>query len=194
MVTGERPLAGSQKGNCMSAYTIDRENNITVFDSSKEIEASGGETESFSNSEDLAALADQWPGTRLVEIWNSLPGVEPVRRFTSRKVAVARIWKAIQHLQPAGEAPERAVASNKAGANQKKSRVQRPASPPNTKTARVIALLKKPKGATLEALMRATDWQAHSVRGFISGQLGKKMGLKVRSFRRDQKRVYALKG
>jgi hypothetical protein len=42
--------------------------------------------------------------------------------------------------------------------------------------------------------MRATDWQAHSVRGFISGQLGKKMGLRVRSFERDGERVYHIKG
>jgi hypothetical protein len=41
--------------------------------------------------------------------------------------------------------------------------------------------------------MRATGWQAHSVRGFISGQLGKKMGLRVRSFERDGERVYAIK-
>jgi hypothetical protein len=179
----------------MSAYTIDRENNITVFTSSKGIEASGDETEIFSNPEDLAALADQWPGTRVVEIWNGLPGVEPVQRFTSRKVAVARIWKAIQHLKPGVGTPAQSVASNKTGANQKKkSRVPRPVSPLNTKTARVIALLKKPKGATLQVLMRATGWQAHSVRGFISGQLGKKMGLRVRSFRRNQERVYAIKG
>jgi hypothetical protein len=41
--------------------------------------------------------------------------------------------------------------------------------------------------------MAATGWQAHSVRGFISGQLIKKLGLRVRSFRRDGERVYAIK-
>jgi hypothetical protein len=178
----------------MSTYTIDRENNITVFASLKDIEASGGETEIFSNPKDLAALADQWSGARLIEIWNGLPGVEPVQRFTSRKVAVARIWKAIQHLKPGVGALARSVSAHKAGANQKRRGAQQPAPPPNTKTTRVIALLKKPNGATLQALIRATGWQAHSVRGFISGQLGKKMGFKVRSFRRDQERVYAIKG
>jgi hypothetical protein len=57
----------------------------------------------------------------------------------------------------------------------------------------VIALLRQPTGATLKTVMRATGWQAHSVRGFISGQLGKKMGLRVRSFERDGERVYAIK-
>src|ERR1700737_2146994 len=59
-------------------------------------------TETFTNQEELTALADKWPGGRLVEVWNSLPGVQPVERFTSRRVAVGRIWKAIQHLKPTG--------------------------------------------------------------------------------------------
>jgi hypothetical protein len=42
--------------------------------------------------------------------------------------------------------------------------------------------------------MRETGWQAHSVRGFISGQLGKKMGLQVRSFQQDGERVYGIRG
>ena len=62
-----------------------------------------------------------------------------------------------------------------------------------TKTARVIALLEQPEGATLQAIMKATGWQAHSVRGFVSGQLAKKMGLRIRSFSRDGERVYKLK-
>ncbi len=63
-----------------------------------------------------------------------------------------------------------------------------------SKTAKVVDLLKQSGGATLKEIMRATGWQAHSVRGFISGHLGKKRGLSVRSFRRDGERVYALKG
>jgi hypothetical protein len=54
--------------------------------------------------------------------------------------------------------------------------------------------MRQPKGGTLKAIMRATGWQAHSVRGFISGQLVKKMGLGVGSFARDGERVYIIKG
>jgi hypothetical protein len=50
-----------------------------------------------------------------------------------------------------------------------------------SKTAKVLDLLKRSSGVTLKELMKATGWQAHSVRGFISGTLGKKMGLTVAS-------------
>jgi hypothetical protein len=63
----------------------------------------------------------------------------------------------------------------------------------STKAELVLALLRQTSGATLRALMAATGWQAHSVRGFISGQLTKKRGLKVRSFKRDGERVYSVR-
>jgi Protein of unknown function (DUF3489) len=177
----------------MTTYTIDAENNTTAFGSEKEA-ASGGEgAEVFATGEELAALSGEWPGARLVEIWNSLPGVEAVERFTSRKVAVARIWKAIQHLQPTGGQHRRTAAADKGSAKMKASPKAAAAPRANTKTAKVIALLRAKNGATLKAIMRVTGWQAHSVRGFISGQLGKKMGLRVRSLERDGERVYLLK-
>ena len=63
-----------------------------------------------------------------------------------------------------------------------------------TKTAKFLDLLKRSGGATGADLMKATGWQAHSVRGFISGVLGKKMGLTVASTKAaDGERRYALK-
>ena len=60
-----------------------------------------------------------------------------------------------------------------------------------TKTATVLAMLRQTKGATLKELMKATGWQAHSVRGFLSGTLGKKMGFTLASNKReDGERVY----
>src|SRR5712691_10786836 len=82
-------------------FTIDIDNNITVWASSQQTQEREEGTETFSSPQELATLAAQWPGSRLVEIWNGLPGVEPVQRFTSRQVAAARIWKAIPHLPPA---------------------------------------------------------------------------------------------
>ena len=62
-----------------------------------------------------------------------------------------------------------------------------------SKTAKVLDLVKRSDGATLKQLMKATGWQAHSVRGFLSGTLGKKMGLKIASSKtNDGERVYSL--
>ena len=85
------------------------------------------------------------------------------------------------------------MAPNKTSAKHKASRRARPAGRENTKTAKVIALLQQPEEATLRAIMRATGWQTHSVRGFVSGHLKKKLGLKVRSSQRDGERVYSIK-
>src|ERR1019366_887177 len=64
---------------------------------------------------------------------------------------------------------------------------------PESKGAKVLGLISRAKGASLTELMKATGWQAHSVRGFISGTLGTKMGLKVASAKReDGERVYSM--
>ena len=62
-----------------------------------------------------------------------------------------------------------------------------------SKTQKVLELLKRSSGATLKEIMKATDWQAHSVRGFISGTLGKKMALEVESVKGDDgERTYRI--
>jgi uncharacterized protein DUF3489 len=65
---------------------------------------------------------------------------------------------------------------------------------PGSKTAKVLHLLQRSGGATLNDIMKATDWQAHSVRGFLSGILRKKMGLTVTANKsEDGVRRYTLK-
>jgi hypothetical protein len=94
----------------MTTFRIDADNNITALGASEQIEESGGEGETFSSVQELTALAEKWSAARLVEIWSSLPGVQPVQRFTNRQVATTRIWKALQRLAPSGAAETERVA------------------------------------------------------------------------------------
>jgi hypothetical protein len=162
----------------MTIFTIDHDNNITAFASAAEAR-SNAEAERFRSAKDLAKLAANWPGSRLTEIWNGLPGVSPVRKFTSRQTAVNRIWTAIQNVAPDAAAHTESVAT-------KRGRAAKDTSPSSaarvgSKTAIVLGLLKRHQGTTLKELMDATEWQAHSVRGFLSGTLRKKMGLNIQS-------------
>jgi hypothetical protein len=92
----------------MQTFTIDEQNSVTVF-ATKE-EAAGASALAFSSQKELAKLSAEWPVSRFVEIWNGFAGVAPfgelklVKKFTDRKVAVTRIWQAIQRLDTNGAA------------------------------------------------------------------------------------------
>ena len=79
----------------MKYFTIDSENNVTVHANRQAARDTGAGV--FCSEVQLADLVGP-NNQRLIEIWNSLPGVKPVTKFTNRKVATERIWKAIQNL------------------------------------------------------------------------------------------------
>jgi hypothetical protein len=89
-----------------------------------------------------------------------------------------------------GKARKKATPAKKAPKSAKKATGARDGS----KTATILEMLKRPEGAIAKELLKATGWQPHSLRGFISGTLGKKMGLTVTSTRgEDGERSYSVK-
>jgi hypothetical protein len=65
-------------------------------------------------------------------------------------------------------------------------------SQPDTKQAQVIAMLCAPSGATIDAMMRMTGWQQHSVRGFLAAVVRKRLGLDLHSAATESGRVYRI--
>jgi hypothetical protein len=64
----------------------------------------------------------------------------------------------------------------------------------SSKQSRVITMLRSPDGATIAAMMKATGWQQHSVRGFLAGVVRKKLELNLDSKKIDGSRFYSIKG
>jgi hypothetical protein len=101
-------------------------------------------------------------GKQLLAILNALSG-KKLTKLGDRKKALDRLWTMLRELP----APAPAKAKK--------------ASTGPSKQAQVIAMLRRPEGATVDAIVAATGWQKHTVRGAISGALKKKLGLTVLS-------------
>ena len=190
----------------MTTFTLDTDNNVTAHDAAP---AAQDNVVAFATEKELTRLSADWPITRFVEVWNAFAGappfgdLKPVKKFTDRKTAVARIWKAIQTL---GEellrasirdteaklkaartvpapAPQAAPVAKKKAKSTKGATAKdaTPATRDGSKKAIVLDMLKRPDGATLADIMSATDWQAHTVRGTLAGAFKKKLGLTITS-------------
>jgi hypothetical protein len=68
----------------------------------------------------------------------------------------------------------------------------KPSTRPDTKHARILGMLRSSAGTTIAAIMTMTDWQQHSVRGFLAGVVRKKLGLNLVSEQTDKGRVYRI--
>ena len=110
-------------------------------------------------------------GKRLLALWNALPGVEKRRKVGDRGALIDRLWPAIEDLPDPELEPD----------------AKRP-----SKQDEVIAMLRRPEGATVDEVARATGWQRHTVRGVFSGTLKKKLGLTLASAKEERGRVYRI--
>jgi Protein of unknown function (DUF3489) len=264
----------------MKYFTIDSENNITAHASRQAARDTGAGI--FASEIQFADLIGN-DNKRLIEIWNSLPGVTPVRKFTNRQIATERIWKAIQNLegaattqepvtgpetsaaQPIAQDPQLEPASESATPASSETSIpaaeqsdpepvaadqaQEPNAAPaeairqttpfddapvanvgaqaadvgpiepapakkatrkkktpvattsakypreGSKTSRVISMLRRNGGATLEQIMTEMGWQEHTTRALMSagGSLAKKHALTVTSEKVGDQRTYFIK-
>jgi hypothetical protein len=185
-------------------------NNIVAHATPDQAEAAvGAGPQAFSSQKQLAELAAAWPAARLVEIWNSLAGVEPVKKFKSAKAAASRIWARIQGLAAVSE-----PANPKAGRKAKGGGQAATGAPAKTKSGKKATPAKKAhKGAKGAKHVKASAHEgsktaqvgrdaaaegrrhpgrdhgedglaAHTVRGFVAGTM-KKAGHSVESFKSE---------
>ena len=110
-------------------------------------------------------------GKRLLALWNALPSVEKRRKVGDRAALIDQLWTAIEAL------PE----------PEPQSSAKRP-----SKQGEVIAMLRRPEGATVDEVATAMGWQRHTVRGLFSGTLKKKLGLTLASAQEERGRVYRI--
>ena len=90
----------------MTTFIIDEQNNITAFGSPEAATATTTPFDAFNSQLQLAELVAGWPTARLVTLWNSLPGVTPVKRFKNSDTAASRIWDRMQGLGEAAQPQE----------------------------------------------------------------------------------------
>jgi Protein of unknown function (DUF3489) len=112
-------------------------------------------------------------GRRLLALWNALPGIEKRKKVGDRGAMIDQLWSAIAALPDPDPQPDAKQPS---------------------KQDEVIAMLRRPEGATVDEVASATGWQRHTVRGVFSGTLKKKFGLTIASAKEERGRVYRING
>src|SRR5262244_1706805 len=161
-VTGGSRRRANQENPLMRIYIIGSDG-ITLC---REALATVNEGEiAVASNEELHAAP--LSGKRLLALWNALPGVEKRKKVGDRGALIDQLWSAIEALPP--------------------SDAKRP-----SKQEAVIAMLRRPEGATVDEVAGATGWQRHTVRGVFSGTLKKKLGLTIASAKEERGRVYRI--
>ena len=185
-------------------FRLDEDGGISAYatqaEAAKAAAAEGGST--FETFRGLTTITKLKPVQLLVDCWNSLPGVTPVKRFKDRESAVRRIWAVIeesvaptmrealypeQHKEPLRQG--QTITLTMAGLPVPQPEQQQAHAPrEGSKKAQALAMLKA--GTTREALQTAFGWLPHTTRGFLS-ILGKTHKLEVTK-QQDGTRYYRL--
>jgi hypothetical protein len=167
-VTGAAAAGRNQENPPMRIYIIGNDG-ITLCRKAPE-SLNDGEVAVASQKElHVAPLS----GKRLLTLWNALPGVEKRRKVGDRGALIDQLWSAIEALPDPKPQPD----------------AKRP-----SKQDEVIAMLRRPEGATVNEVASATGWQRHTIRGVFSGTLKKKLGLTIASGKEERGRVYRING
>lgn len=125
-----------------------------------------------------AAVAEQGAPTAVSK---AAPEKAASKKAASQKKGAPKANKGAKKAAKQAKAAPKKQAASKKAAKVKEAKVPREFSKKNI----VLDLLRRAKGATMAEIAKATDWQNHSIRGFISGNLTKKMGLTVESSKSD---------
>jgi len=112
-------------------------------------------------------------GKRLLALWNAVPGVEKRKKVGDREAMIDQLWAAIEALPD----PDQQSATKR-----------------SSKRDAVLAMLQRAEGATIDEVASAMGWQRHTVRGFFSGTVKKKLGMTLASAQEERGRVYRIAG
>jgi Protein of unknown function (DUF3489) len=191
----------------MKTFVLDADHNVTAYASHEQARSAMPRGDAFTTAAGLKAALQKYPAATAAGIWNSLTGVTPVKRFKDAATAAGRIFAELQKLSGSDAAPANTEAPKakrettgeaKPAAVKKttKGAAKRIGSEPRatSKTAQLIEMLKRPKGATLEEVMAEFGWQVHTTRAIMSagGSLAKKHGITVISEKVGDSRTYRI--
>ena len=130
-------------------------------------------------------------GLRAIEVQDVAEASDNNAAADPDEVAAADVPTEAKSNERPGRA-KRSGAKKTAAVSAKTTKASSDQVKPDSKQDKIVALLRRPEGATLDALVKETQWQKHSVRGFLAGTVRKKLKLSLLSEKIDGVRTYRI--